>query len=200
MRFVDKKDPTRCRSAVVKQGKTLARCFYPEGHEDETGGRHTNGSSTWRNGGVHVRYLDREKGATIAYRTLVDVLLEDANEHEDAGRVMQAANARAAAQSLLSVPPWNGVPEVRPVLRVNSDTYRRLTVPQQMQADAIAEILRTGAVGAYQGSQSDARTDASYIVLAAQFASPLGDNHHNALKCPYCSPPDHVADPFVDQS
>lgn len=33
-------------------------------------------------------------------RTLLDALLEDAEEHEAAGRVLQAANARAAAENL----------------------------------------------------------------------------------------------------
>jgi hypothetical protein len=42
------------------------------------------------------------------HRTLLDALLEDADEHEAAGRIMQAANARAAVENLRDVPPWNG--------------------------------------------------------------------------------------------
>lgn len=41
-------------------------------------------------------------------RTLLDALLEDAEEHEAAGRYLQAANARAAVENLRGVPPWNG--------------------------------------------------------------------------------------------
>lgn len=36
----------------------------------------------------------------ITDRTLLDALLEDAEEHEAAGRVLQAANARAAVENL----------------------------------------------------------------------------------------------------
>lgn len=70
---------------------------------------------------------------------------------------------------------------------VNSDSYSRLPPWQRQQADAVAEQLRHN-VGAYGGSHSDALTDAVGIVLAAQFAPPTGDNHHNAVACPYCSP------------
>lgn len=41
-------------------------------------------------------------------RTLLDALLEDAEEHEAAGRLMQAANARAAVENLRMMPPWDG--------------------------------------------------------------------------------------------
>ena len=70
---------------------------------------------------------------------------------------------------------------------VNSDTYQRLPTWQRQQADAVAEILRARC-GAYSGSESDALTDATDIVLAVRFAPPTGDNHHNAALCPYCSP------------
>lgn len=40
--------------------------------------------------------------------TLIDALLADAEEHQAAGRVLQAANARAAAENLKLLPPWNG--------------------------------------------------------------------------------------------
>lgn len=40
--------------------------------------------------------------------TLLDALLADADEHEAAGRLIQAANARAAVENLRDVPPWNG--------------------------------------------------------------------------------------------
>jgi hypothetical protein len=40
-------------------------------------------------------------------RTLLDALLEDAAEHEAAGRLIQAANARAAVENLRQLPPWN---------------------------------------------------------------------------------------------
>lgn len=71
----------------------------------------------------------------------------------------------------------------------NSDTYDRLSVPQQQQARAVAVILRSGC-GAYVGSATDIMTDASHIVTAVAFAPPLGDNHHNAGACPFCSPPE----------
>lgn len=38
--------------------------------------------------------------------TLIDALLEDAAEHEVAGRTIQAANARAAAENLAVMAPW----------------------------------------------------------------------------------------------
>jgi len=41
----------------------------------------------------------------MADRTLLDALLEDAAEHEAAGRLIQAANARAAAENLRQLPP-----------------------------------------------------------------------------------------------
>jgi hypothetical protein len=41
------------------------------------------------------------------HRTLLDGLLADAEEHEAAGRVIQAANARAAVENLRHLPPWN---------------------------------------------------------------------------------------------
>ncbi len=43
-------------------------------------------------------------------RTLLDALLEDAEEHEAAGRVIQAANARAAAENLRAL--WEPTFEV----------------------------------------------------------------------------------------
>jgi hypothetical protein len=40
------------------------------------------------------------------HRSLLDALLEDADEHLAAGRVIQAANARAAVENLRLIPPW----------------------------------------------------------------------------------------------
>lgn len=68
---------------------------------------------------------------------------------------------------------------------VNSDTFARLSEPMQWQAQAVASLLRKN--GAYIGSESDALTDAVGIVLALRY-SPEGDNHHNAMQCPYCNP------------
>lgn len=70
---------------------------------------------------------------------------------------------------------------------VNSDCYSTLTIPDRQQVDAIVGVLIN--TGGYHGSASDAQTDAVTIIRAAQFAPPNGDNHHNALACPYCSPP-----------
>lgn len=69
---------------------------------------------------------------------------------------------------------------------ISSDTYARLSFIQRAQADAVAESLMHS-VGGYHGSESDARTDAAAIVLAMRFA-PMGDNHHAAAMCPYCTP------------
>lgn len=40
------------------------------------------------------------------YRSLLDALLEDAEEHRAAGRLIQAANAFAAVENLRTIPPW----------------------------------------------------------------------------------------------
>lgn len=40
------------------------------------------------------------------HRTLLDALLEDAEEHEKADRMIQAANARAAVETLRLLAPW----------------------------------------------------------------------------------------------
>lgn len=69
---------------------------------------------------------------------------------------------------------------------VDSDTYRRLPYYMKLQADAVAQVLE--ATGAYRGIGTDLLTDAAAIVLAARFAPPVGDNHHNAALCPYCTP------------
>lgn len=45
------------------------------------------------------------------HHTLLDALEEDAEEHLAAGRVIQAANARAAIANLRTIPPWNEVEE-----------------------------------------------------------------------------------------
>ena len=66
---------------------------------------------------------------------------------------------------------------------VNSSTYATLPPPMQWQANDVAEELRK--IGAYDGSPTDALTDAVGIVLALVYA-PLGDNHHNAAACPHC--------------
>ncbi len=50
---------------------------------------------------------DTASGAGEHHYTLLDALLEDAAEHEAAGRVVQAANARAAVENLRILPPWN---------------------------------------------------------------------------------------------
>lgn len=50
---------------------------------------------------------DAAFGSDEGHRTLLDALLEDAEEHEAAGRVIQAANARAAVENLRPLPPWN---------------------------------------------------------------------------------------------
>lgn len=51
------------------------------------------------------------------YRTLVDALLEDAEEHRAAGRVMQAANALAAVENLRTMPPWQpSIADVAPMV------------------------------------------------------------------------------------
>lgn len=68
---------------------------------------------------------------------------------------------------------------------VTSDTWATLSVPMQLQAVAVADVL-VHKTGAYKGSPSDALTDACAIVLAMRFA-PEGDNHHNAKLCPYCN-------------
>lgn len=73
-----------------------------------------------------------------------------------------------------------------PIPSVNSTTYNHLSGWKQRQIDEVADIL-LNSTGGYHGSESDARTDATAIVLAMQF-SPTGDNHHNAALCPYCSP------------
>lgn len=66
------------------------------------------------------------------------------------------------------------------------DRYTSLTEVERMQVEAVAQELVTRC-GAYQGSTTDAITDAIGIVKAATFAPPLGDNHHNALECPHCT-------------
>lgn len=65
-----------------------------------------------------------------------------------------------------------------------SEEYDALMHHKRQQADAIAaELVK---LGAYGGSESDAKTDAVAVLRAAQFA-PMGDNHHNAATCPFCS-------------
>lgn len=58
--------------------------------------------------------------------------------------------------------------------------------------DAAAEAIRNTMLGRdYGGSPSDFRTDLRAAVAAAMpfvMFGPLGDNHHNAALCPYCSP------------
>lgn len=68
---------------------------------------------------------------------------------------------------------------------INSDTFDTLASWRRGQAEAVARVLRD--LGAYIGSEADALTDATRIVLALRF-SPEGDNHHNASMCPYCTP------------
>lgn len=70
---------------------------------------------------------------------------------------------------------------------IDSDTVGQLSPWEREQAAAIALVLLTK-TGAYRGSESDALTDAVAIMQAARFAPPTGDNHHNALACPYCTP------------
>jgi hypothetical protein len=43
----------------------------------------------------------------MVHDSLIDALLADADEHEAAGRIIQACNARAAAENLRLLPPWN---------------------------------------------------------------------------------------------
>lgn len=51
------------------------------------------------------------------YRSLLDALLEDAEEHRAAGRVMQAANAFAAVENLRTMPPWQpSIADVAPMV------------------------------------------------------------------------------------
>lgn len=68
---------------------------------------------------------------------------------------------------------------------MNQDDYEHLFFSQRQIVDAVADTLRK--TGAYGGSETDAITDAMTIMRAAQFAPPLGDNHHNAFLCPYCN-------------
>lgn len=64
--------------------------------------------------------------------------------------------------------------------------FSGLNPVERMQVEAVAyELLKCGA---YNGSKTDAITDATAIVKGATFAPPLGDNHHNAAACPYCTP------------
>lgn len=42
--------------------------------------------------------------------TLINALLADADEHHEAGRAIQAANAQAAAENLKMLPPWSDLP------------------------------------------------------------------------------------------
>ena len=66
-----------------------------------------------------------------------------------------------------------------------SQAYEELPVWEKSMVDGAAvELMKAGA---YRGSESDARTDCVDIVKAIRF-SPTGDNHHNALLCPYCFP------------
>jgi hypothetical protein len=62
-----------------------------------------------------------------------------------------------------------------PIPSVNSTTYGRLSGWKQRQIDEVAAILLTS-TGAYHGSETDARTDATTIVLAMQF-SPAHRSH-----------------------
>lgn len=118
------------------------------------------------------------------FRAIVDAIARD-EERIDRTRVAgghpRLGDARKAQAIMAAVASVGG--------HVDSDSYRKLSVPERYQADAIALILQNGC-GVYYGSDTDALTDASHIVLAARFAPPLGDNHHNAAACPYCTPPE----------
>lgn len=60
---------------------------------------------------------DLRSAGVPEYRSLLDALLEDAEEHRAAGRVMQAANALAAVENLRTMPPWQpSIADVAPMV------------------------------------------------------------------------------------
>lgn len=66
-----------------------------------------------------------------------------------------------------------------------AERYQMLMAHQRAQVDAVACLL--GGLGHYHGDDGQRLADALAVVDAARFAPPLGDNHHNAAACPYCS-------------